>query len=311
MNIEDRFKGCLVGLACGDYLGMPVEFMNSDQIKKLFGKGGIRPITTPRNANKPKGYYTDDTSLAICLTESLLRGFNVKDQFQTYRKWLLNYHATPDGENSIGVGQRTLMALIRQTKNTIPIKLNNNDKHGGNGALMKTSPIGLRYFNDTQKLVDASIRSTIVTHNNTLAAFSCVAQNLLIAYAIKDIPKDQVLEKLAKELPTKCPEEIKDLVKNLHKQTHFPNTGFTLNTLRISLYSFFTTDSFKECITKAIYFGNDTDTQAAVAGALAGTYYGYKKIPESWRNTLMRNKYIENLAGKLCRTSIQNNQQPQ
>jgi len=303
MSIEDRFKGCLVGLACGDYLGMPVEFMDPDQIKEVFGEGGVRPVVTSRNKDKPVGYYTDDTCLAICLAESLLRGFNVQDQFQTYRQWLYYGHATPDGGKSFGVGQRTLIAMVRQTNDTIPTKLVNNDKHGGNGAMMRSAPVGLRYYNDPEMLVKASILSAIVTHNSLLAAYSCVVLNKLISYALAELPKDQMLERLALELPDECPEQIRDLVVHLYQQTQFPNSGFTLDTLRIALYSFFTTDSYKGCITKAIFYGNDTDTQAAVAGALAGSYYGFDAIPELWRNTLMRKEYIADLAIKLYKAA--------
>jgi ADP-ribosyl-[dinitrogen reductase] hydrolase len=299
MSIKDRFTGCLVGLACGDYLGMPVEFQTSINVKEFFGIEGVRPIAAKDRGDKPPGYYTDDTSMTICFGESLVRGFNIKDQFETYRKWFYEGYATPDNGKPFGVGQRTLIALTRQTIENLPTKLEHNEKHGGNGALMRTAPIGLLYYKDPKMLVEASIKSTIVTHNNSASAWSCVALNKLISYAITGLPKGKMRTKLVSELTGDCPSELRDLIAKLNETKELQNSGYSLDTLRIAFHSFFNTKSYQECINEAICFGGDTDTQAAVAGALAGSYYGYKAIPEGWRELLMRREYIEDLAEKL------------
>ena len=178
-NIDiTKFTGCLLGLACGDYLGLPFEYVNDKKIKELFKQGFELTPTNKINTKRgklPIGYYSDDTAQMICLAESLIHnGFDTKDQLNRYRKWLLEGYATPQSnDKAIGVGQHTFKALLKKN-NIIPTEITNDDKEGGNGALMRCAPIGLMYFNDSETLIEKSILSGLVTHNNQIAVFSCV-----------------------------------------------------------------------------------------------------------------------------------------
>ncbi len=131
----DKFTGCLVGLACGDYLGMPVEFMSRASVQKHFGDLGVRPTDCHHRGGKPRpaGYYTDDTAMTICIAESLIeKGFDIEDQFERFKRWLHEGYATPDGDKAFGVGQNTLRALLwgNTTKQDQNIKPSN--RSGGN-----------------------------------------------------------------------------------------------------------------------------------------------------------------------------------
>ena len=288
-----------MGLACGDYLGMPVQFMQGTEVHKFFGGDKVFPTASKFGLSKPAGYYSDDTCMMICLAESLVEGFDIKDQFRRYRRWLLEGYATPDDTKAFDVGQRTFIALTQQAEEKLPEILEDHPEQGGNGALMRCAPVALRYYKDPEKLVKTSVKSAIVTHNSSVAAWSCVVLNKLISYALVVTSKDEMLTRLSSELSDYCPTEISSLLKELNQLHELPNTGYSLNTLRIALKSFFESNSFEDCITKTILIGGDTDTQAAVAGALAGAYYGYNGIPSEWRDKLMRREYIEKLAIKL------------
>lgn len=295
-NVLDKANGCLIGLACGDYLGMPYEFMSSVRAELYFQSHKLEPIKLNVFGREVIGFYTDDTSMMICLAESLIeKGFDPKDQFLRYKKWFREGYATPYGDRPYGIGQQTLKALMGRTV------LANDPKAGGNGALMRCAPVGLRYYQHMDQLIKYSIQSAIVTHNNPIATWSCVVLNSFIAYALKNVDKQDFCQLLLSET-SDIPEELQNLLKtdfNKLKANQLQTSGYSLNTLAIALYAFFTTNTFEDCLTKAIIVGGDTDTQGAVAGALAGSYYGYEKIPRLWRETLMRHEYITNLAEKL------------
>jgi len=303
----DKSKGCLIGLACGDYLGMPYEFAMPGKVKKHFSINKLKPITIQFIDKQVTGFYTDDTSMAICLAESLLeKGFDQKDQYQKYKKWFYEGYSTPFGDKSYGVGQHTLRVFIEQTEDNIPTTITHNHKAGGNGALMRCAPIGIRYNKDINQLVQNSIKSALVTHNNHISAWSCVILNLCISYALQEIDKTDYCN-LILDSKLDIPQDIKELLQtdfNKLDQNLLHTTGYSLYTLAIALHSFFTTDTLEDCITQAIALGGDTDTQGAVVGALAGAYYGYTNIPDDWVNSLINNKYIEELAVRLHETTL-------
>lgn len=297
------FKGCLIGLACGDYLGMPVEFMQRSQVLQFFGERKLKPSSCHHRAGiKPPGFYTDDTSLTICLSESLIeKGFDIKDQFQKYRKWYMTGYGTPFEDQAFGIGQTTLKMLISLDENNLPNKLEHKEQRGGNGALMRSAPIGLLYYQDEEEIKNKSIASAIVTHNNLFAVWSCIVLNSFISYCLQGVNKKDFVKKFI-NIHQDCPEElIKVLTQDFNSldEMFIKNTGYSLHTLNIALYSFFTTENYVDCVTKSIFIGGDTDTQAAVAGALAGAYYGIDDIPQNWINILIRKDYIEDLAVRL------------
>lgn len=295
----NKFKGCLVGLAVGDYLGMPVEFCKPFQVKQFYPNGLEPKSCTRGNSSYPAGFYTDDTAMAICLAESLIeKGFDIKDQFLRYRKWLMEGYATPFGDKAYGVGQNTLRQLFTADPDSLPTKLVHKENQGGNGALMRCAPLALAYYKNEEELFNKTLESTIITHNNEMAVWSCIVHNCFISYSLLNINKNGFIEKFITTY-TNCPVLIQKILKADFNNLHCIHTGYTLNTLAISLSCFFTTENFKDCLTKAIYLGGDTDTQGAVAGSLAGTYYGEDKIPSHWKHTLIGKNNIVNTAKEL------------
>lgn len=298
----DKFKGCLIGLAVGDYLGMAVEFCKPFQVKQFYPNGLEPKPCTRGNSSYPAGFYTDDTAMAICLAESLIdKGFDVKDQFLRYRKWLMEGYATPFADKAYGVGQNTLRQLLTGDPDNLPTELKNNERQGGNGALMKCSSIGLRYYKDEKELVEKTIASTIITHNNEIAVWTCIAHNLFISYSLHGFPKETFIERFLSTYQN-CPAKLQEALHvdfNTIDEHSLSTTGYSLNTFLNSIYCFLKTDNYKDCITKAIFLGGDTDTQGAISGALAGGYYGEEVIPYLWKNALIKVKSIEVVATSL------------
>ncbi|MFZ2664138.1 MAG: ADP-ribosylglycohydrolase family protein [Patescibacteria group bacterium] len=302
-TLLDRFKGCLIGLAVGDYLGLPIEFCKASQVKNFYPNGLEPRACTRGNSSYPAGFYTDDTALTICLAESLIEnGFDVKDQFLRYKKWLMEGYATPFNDNAYGVGQNTLRQLLTADPDNLPTEMKNNEKQGGNGALMKCSPIGLRYYKDEKELVEKTIASTIITHTNEIAVWCCIAHNLFISYSLYGYAKETFIERFLSTYQN-CHAKLQEVLQmdfSTVDEHSLSTSGYSLNTFIISLYCFVKTDNYKDCITKAIFLGGDADTQGAVAGSLAGCYYGYSKIPKSFLVHLMKKSYVTSLSANLC-----------
>jgi len=299
-----KFKGCLIGLAVGDYLGMPVEFMSEDKVKRYFGRLGVRPTESHHRGGRklPAGYYTDDTALTICIAESLIeKGFDVKDQFTKYKKWYLEGYATPFGDKAFGIGQNTLKTLISKHPDTIDIEFKHDERKGGNGALMRCAPLGLLFHTNEQALVENTLKSTITTHNNGMAVWTSIAQNLFISYALKGYKKETYIANFLSDYP-EAPTDLKQLLlinpEIMQKDCLF-TSGYSLHTFLIAVHCFMTTTSYKDAVSKAILLGGDTDTQGSVTGALAGAYYGFESIPTIWMENLLRSTYIVDLSEKL------------
>ena len=106
MDMQDKFTGCLLGLACGDYLGATVEFRTKANLSKVFPEGRVKPLAIDFHGHANiTGFYTDDTCQMICLAESLLEyGFDPVDQFRRYKKWFYEGYATPFDDKSYGIG---------------------------------------------------------------------------------------------------------------------------------------------------------------------------------------------------------------
>lgn len=298
ISAESRALGCLVGLACGDYLGLPMEGERQEKVETE----NVQPRSFIYHHEKyPAGYYSDDTSMAICLAESLTeKGFDVKDQLSRYKKWLKSGYDTPLGDKAFGVGKRTARSLTYYMPDTIPHEPRFTKEETGNGALMRCAPVGIKYRRQKEKLIEYSIESAIVTHNNLYAAWSCVVANLFIAYAFEGVDKEDLVGKvLAEDL--ELPEGIKEILgEDLHtKKKSLSNYGHSLDTLRIAVRCFLENDSFETTVKAAIDYGGDTDTQGAVTGSLAGAYYGYRAIPQDWKHKLINRSKIEKLAEKL------------
>ncbi len=308
----NKILGAVVGHACGDYLGMPVEFKSKpEQVVDFFGELGIRPLTVLARGHKTAGFYTDDTAMMLCLAQSLIdKGFDTRDQFEKYKSWAFNGYMSADNKQSYGIGQNTLRKLLRQGVDNIPTKIENNNKEGGNGALMRCLPIGIVYFQEIDQVVEKSVLSALVTHNNDIAVWSTVVFNTFVSYSLKGLNKDAFLDRFfAEHFYRDLPEDIKTLLQKLQvrNEQDISNTGYSLNTLEIALVSFFSTDQLDDAIKMAIGFAGDTDTQGAVTGGLAGAYYGYNSIPNNWVESLQNREMIINIAQNLCAISSKKN----
>lgn len=279
----DRYLGALIGLACGDAVGCSVEF---------YPRGRFAPVTDMTGGGKFRlkpGEWTDDTSMALCLAASLVEkgGHDPLDQMQRYSHWFESGQPGPKSR-PVGIGKTVLQSIFRFRKTGEPYAGDTNPKTAGNGALMRLAPVVLAYFPDREKVEQYAKLSTMITHR----AEECLTTSVALARALYSILSGDTKE----SIEGIC-EEWQGLSKTPADEIH--GTGYAPESLKAAVWSFLTTESFKDAILAAANLGDDADTTAAICGQMAGAYYGIDAIPQSWRKKLYLQTHISDLAHQL------------
>ena len=303
-------KDILLGTAIGDALGFPVQFIPRETVQKdpVIGMGKCRTFESP------SGIWSDDTSLSLCLADSLCSGYNLRDIASKFIEWLFEGLWTPNNKAfDIGI---TTMQAISNLRNRIEPKFAglNGEKDNGNGSLMRIAPL-IPYIYGLVEEQQIQIISEVssLTHRHPRSILACIflckfaIQYLAtkeiptaFAYTQKEIKYLLTQEKFKNEcshfdrLVNLTYEQFRNIAKNDIK-----STGYVIDTLEASLWSVFNHDSFKDSVLCAVNLGYDADTVGAITGALAGIIYGHDSIPEEWLNVLARKEDIIELANKL------------
>lgn len=299
---KDKFLGGLVGLATGDALGTTVEFMP---------RGSFEPVTDIVGGGPfelKSGQWTDDTSMALCLAQSLVEKHMMlpHDQLNKYLDWYQKGYMSSTGK-CFDIGMTTVRALKDYRSKGI-IKRSDNPEEAGNGSLMRLVPVSLFYSNSIKIASDVSGQSSLTTHGAKEAIDSCRFFGYLIATIIQnpEMSKEDLLNlyKSSDILWTKDP--LSDRVHNIAAGIYFTkedkqifSSGYVIHSLEAALWSFYKTNSFEEGALKAVNLGDDADSVGAIYGQIAGVFYGYEGIPERWRNQIHDLSLIESLATQL------------
>lgn len=290
-----RFQGCLVGVAVGDALGLPVEGWTGRQIRQHFGV--LREMV---DGVRPAGSVSDDTMQTLCLAESLaeLGHFDADDFVRRLLHW---YRTDPFG---IGIHTERVLSLVARgvpwREAVEQVEQRYFPMTAGNGSLMRCSPIALRYYRDIGYLLEFSHESSRVTHPNLLARASCAFFNCVLSRTLLGWGKVDALS-FAMEVMAHAPHELLDRVQGItHKSVdEVPTSGFVLDTLECALWMWWHHDDFEEALVTVVNLGGDTDTNAAVTGALMGAQCGLDSIPERWREKVNVVPQCMELATKL------------
>ena len=298
----DRYRGSILGLAVGDALGAPVEFKRPGSFEPVMGMSsggafGLRP-----------GQWTDDTSLALCLAESLVEtnGFDLIDQLDRYVRWYREGHLSSTGE-CFDIGNTTEMALTRYEATKDPYSGPTDPSTAGTGSIMRLVSVPLAYAKDFATAVERSGESSKTTHGALEAVDSCRYLGGLIAASVTGVEKTEFLSKRYSQQPgywTENPlcEKVDAIADGSFKEKSPPEikgSGYVIDCLEAALWAFYKTDSFGEGCLLAVNLGNDADTTGAVYGQLAGAYYGASGIPKDWLQDLTLGSLVQSFADRL------------
>lgn len=272
-TIENKAIGAYLGLAVGDALGATVEFMSPSQIKSAFGRH--ESIVGGGWLNLSPGQVTDDTTMSLKLGESILKYGCVDAEAvaKSFSVWFL--------DNPVDIGNTVKRGIIHYRYSGIPY-VAENISDAGNGACMRTLPVALATYglHDEASISIASRDQAHVTHNNPLsdAAIDCVIK--MIQAGLDGYDKTALKNGPVYQLLNQYPEF------QFAKSRRENPTGYIVETIQSVFQAFFNTDTFKKCLVDVVNRGGDADTTGAIAGMIAGSYYGSDSIPSSWRSQL-------------------------
>ena len=295
-----RFAGCLSGLACGDAVGTSVEFRRRGTFPELTDMVGGGPF------NLLPGQWTDDTSMALCLAESLCRdrkkgedAFDPNDQMQRYLRWRNEGYISSTGR-CFDIGNTVAKALSGYEKTGNPYSGPTEIRSAGNGSIMRLAPIAMYYFNsldDTAKFAELSSKTT---HGAQEAVDACHLFSLMLNSALSGKPKDEILFN-TNPLKNLSP-SLELIQKGSYREKtidQIKGSGYVIESLEAALWCFYHTDNFRDAILKAVNLGDDADTTAAVCGQIAGAYYGIDYMPHEWIYKLAYREKILDFAKNL------------
>jgi len=300
--------GALFGVAIGDALGVPAEFNSRERLKL----DPIKDFVGYKSHNQPPGTFSDDSSLTFCLAESLCNGYDLNDAGKRFVLWWDEGYWTAGGE-VFDIGMTTNRAINRLKRGTRPALAGDFDEGAnGNGSLMRIMPLLFYIHNFGIEERYAIIKDvSSMTHGHIRSVIACFyylefALELLNGSdkqtAYKNTAKtvsEFIVSKqiIQKEVDLFAPLLKDDITKeDIH---NIPSFGYVMNTIKAAMYCFLTTDNYADAVLMAVNLGNDSDTTGAVAGGLAGLYYGFEAIPEKWRNEVKRSNDIKDLCDRL------------
>lgn len=297
MDLLNRFLGSLYGLAVGDAVGTTVEFksrVSFEPVQDMVG-GGV--------FNLKPGQWTDDTSMALCLAESLIEceGFDLKNQIEKYERWLDVGYLSSTGQ-CFDIGNTVLMALGDYKKTGNPYSGSSDKYSAGNGSVMRLAPVGLLYSFNLHENLKFCAESSKSTHQNQEAIDGCQLIGALIHGTLKGIEKDELLsvdfiKNIKKEANVEWCDTINEIAYGSYKdktEDEIKSTGYVVHTLEAALWSFYNTTSFTDGLFKVVNLCDDADTTGAVYGQLAGAYYGVESMPDEWIEKLTYTNKIRN-----------------
>lgn len=303
-QLRGKYRGALLGLAAGDALGTTLEFKSPSTFVPIEDMQGGGPFHL-----KP-GQWTDDTSMALCLAESLVETnrFDLLDQIQRYVRWWREGHLSSTGSCfDIGIATSAALAHFEVTK--VPRAGSTDPRSAGNGSIMRLAPVPLFFASRPTDAIDRAAESSLTTHGATEAVDAC---RLLAGYLIGALRTENKGALFAMpqspELGISGLSPTIDAIAALSFLKKDPpeirGLGYVVPSLEAAMWAFARSSDFRSGALLAVNLGDDADTTGAIYGQLAGTFYGEAGIPEQWRARLALRELIEGLADRLFENRV-------
>lgn len=315
-RLKSLTEAMLMGIAVGDAMGVPYEFMTEEELKDE----SLDEMKGYGTYDQPPGSFSDDSSMTFCLVESLIKKESVKETAQQFIKWKNEAYWTANDE-TFDIGITTDIALSK-IENGIAIDkaAPNDERSNGNGALMRVMPLAFYVEGLTMDEKFALVEKYAgITHGHLRSHMACL---ILVEYAallikwvkengwgMKDKRRKMEFHARATTQAANYFHSNERFKDEIHHFLPFiearpgtinaiKNSGYVVHSLELALYSFLKYNRYEMTIKRAIWFGGDTDTNASIAGGLSALYYGMNNIPERWRNNLLKKDEILDLADR-------------
>ncbi|MDR7241930.1 ADP-ribosylglycohydrolase family protein [Priestia megaterium] len=306
MTLHNKVLSTILGGAVGDALGVPVEFKKRDSFR-------ITTMTGYGTYNQPKGTWSDDTSLTMCLIDNLIDKQDEYDLMQKFANYWSDGYWTPYGE-MFDIGIATSEA-IRRYKSGLPKEEwgGSAEYDNGNGALMRIAPLAFTLCDESSfiKRKKEIERIAHVTHRHLRSTLGCI---IYVEMLIRLLHGDEPFEAYEKTINL-CQKQLTgteyeegfsayERVLNLSlphaARNKIQSTGYVVSSLEASLWSFLQSNNYKEAVLTAVNLGEDTDTIGFITGTIAGMYYQLDGIPEEWVRQLAKKEELEKACKKFA-----------
>lgn len=270
-DILSRCKAAFIGLAIGDSLGAPVEFMTSGEIKAKYGV--LKEIVGGGWLRIKPGQVTDDTEMALCIARAIAAEgkMSLTAVADNFADWLKSKPL--DVGDTCRKGIRNYML-----KGTLETPFNQWD--AGNGAVMRLLPVALATLGNEAELEQQVVAQAHLTHNHPLSDTACICVGRMVQLAILGFSKVRLRK------------EVESLIQSQPSFRFAPYkglaTGYVVDTMQTVFHYFFRGTNFEDCLVGTVNQGGDADTTGAIMGMLAGAYHGLENIPRRWQKKMDR-----------------------
>lgn len=264
--LRERAQAAYLGVAIGDALGATVEFMTPNEIKAAYGLH--KEITGGGWLRLKAGRVTDDTEMSLALGEALLSK-GTMDAVTVATHFLSWMRSKP-----VDIGGTVRRGLVRFKLKGETVA-DPSERSAGNGAAMRNLPVILATLGDPERLLEWTRVQGRITHNNEECERGSYIIGLLTSLSVLkggSAPLHSAAKRLIEETPAFDPAKFKPM----------DTDGYIVHTVRTVLHSFFSTGDFESCLVKTVNYGGDADTNGAIAGMLAGAFYGLDEVPRRW-----------------------------
>jgi ADP-ribosyl-[dinitrogen reductase] hydrolase len=299
-ELISRARGALLGLVAGNQLGAPTERLGTPQAIREAFPGGVWDLAPPP-AESP---YDDDAAMMLLLAESLVEcgDFDAIDVAQRWTKWMKS-----DGR---GIGFTTQRALRLIDDGVEPFAAGQQARaadplrSAGNGSVMRCAPVALRYHDNLERMVRVSMQQSAITHADERCMWGAVAVNL----AIRELLNGNIyfIDEVLHRIKDAAPRALVDAVRRIpwEHQDELPVTrageaGYVVHCVEIALWFATHGRALEDALVYLAQAGGDTDTNAAVAGALLGARDGEVAIPPRWLERITGREAVQQLAERL------------
>ncbi len=308
--MKQKIYNTLYGAIVADALGVPVEFKDRDYLKK----NPVTDMTGYGTYNLPKGSWSDDSSMLLCLAESIgrLGIIDYDDIMQNFLDWFKKAKFTPD-HHVFDIGRTCQSAVENFRKGTEALKCGLSDgSNNGNGSLMRIAPLPFYLFvmfgdqaMDKEESFELIHNISKLTHAHPISLIGCDIYCAIMLELINGTKKEELLPKALPRIGAfvRNHPEYTDVLSKYDRITHqtfstlpekeIKSTGYVVDSLEAALWCFLTTENYRDCVLKAVNLGYDTDSIACIAGSIAGLCYG--DIPEEWIKSIRNKKLVDKI----------------
>jgi ADP-ribosylglycohydrolase len=300
---RDRAAAILFGLALGDGLGAPVEFLSLTEIKQRYGARGIQEPATP-------ALYTDDTQMTLALAEGLLDAgltASIDTQMRAIGSRFIAWLHSPDNNRAPG---NTCLQGIQRFEQGIAWNEAGLVQSKGCGSAMRVAAVGYLFQHDETRLREIAIASSLITHRHPTAIAASVAAAYAIKLALDGISISEYLPRMMRFTDGKSDELDAALYRIGHagawtdeeKALAHIGEGWTgEEAVALALYCVCRyPDDYRACVRRAANTNGDSDSIACIAGGIMGARLGLEAIPTEWRARCENAGYLDDLAARMA-----------